>query len=204
MNKTSTLIIAFLIWTQWLIHILNLYSIHKQPYILWAVWSVKAKMTSADSVFSLHRHAMPCHRWRCLFWLSSSESKSPRGTKPEAYPLCMGNKGESTLWVQWRGRANWTLTGLLCSREITQIYTKKLHWNIEESSVLWFTISICSTWWNGNFHYLIDSIISQRGRYCRTFFQWLWDYVGDKDDLPCSLIMLHYQIFMKQFSKSKY
>lgn len=72
---------------------LNLYSIQKQPYILWAVWSAKAKMTPAESVFSLHRHAMPCHRWRCLLWLSSTESKSPRGTKLEAYPLCMGEQG---------------------------------------------------------------------------------------------------------------
>lgn len=78
-----------------MIHILNLYSTQELPYILWAVWSVKAKMTPAESVFSLHRHAMPCHHWRCLFWLSSSESKSPRGTKPKAYPLCMGNNGNA-------------------------------------------------------------------------------------------------------------
>lgn len=60
-------------------------------------------MNSAESVFSLHGHAMPCHCLRCLFWLPSSESKSPRGTKPEAYLLCMGEhpvsamKGESKL-----------------------------------------------------------------------------------------------------------
>lgn len=156
---------------------------------------LKQRWLSAQSMFSLHRHAMPCHRWRCLFWLSSSESKSPRGTKPETYPLCMGNKEESTVWMQWRERASWTLTGLLSSREITQIQAKKLHWNIEESSVLCSSISICSTWRNDNFHYLIDPIISQRERYYRIFpatprcvCRW---YIS-------SLILSHYCLFMKQ------
>lgn len=74
-----------------MIHILILYSTPGLADIVRAIWSVKAKMTPAESVFSLRRHATPGHHWRCLFWLSSSESKRPRGTKPKAYPLCMGN-----------------------------------------------------------------------------------------------------------------
>lgn len=130
--KTSA--VVFLTRMQRPIDLLSSYSIHKQRYVLWAVWSVKANTTtSAEAVFSLRRHATPRHRWRCLFCLSSSESKSPRGTKPEAYALCTGNKGESTPWVQWRGKASWTLMGLLSPEEITQTHTKKLHWNIEKS-----------------------------------------------------------------------
>lgn len=82
----------------WLVNLLNSYSIHRQCYIFWAVWSAKAKMIFAEkSVFTLYRHAMPCHQLRCLLWLSSSESKRPRGENPEVWPLCAGNKGESTL-----------------------------------------------------------------------------------------------------------
>ena len=87
--KASTFILIILIWTRWLIHIeLVLYSSFE------LLDQLKQRWLSAEAVFGLHRHAMPCHRWRCPFWLSSSESKKPRGTKPETYPLCMGEQGE--------------------------------------------------------------------------------------------------------------
>lgn len=134
-----------------------------------AIWSVKAKMTPAESVFSLRGHATPLRHWRCLFWLSSSESKRPGGTKPKAYPLCMGNNEKAPCkckggggGVEWgvRGRGR-TVTAWLRSREITLICSQDLHRDAEESSALCPSISICCTWWNYNFHYLIDPIISQ-------------------------------------------
>lgn len=132
-----------------------------------AIWSVKAKMTPAESVFSLREHATPCRHWRCLFWLSSSESNRPRGTKPKAYPLCMGNNEKAPFKCSVGGResgaSRTTVTAWLSSREITLICSQDLHRDAEESSALCPSISICCTWWNYNFHYLIDPIIS-RGR----------------------------------------
>lgn len=150
---------------------LNLYSFQKQPHILWAVWSVKAKMTPAESVFSLHRHAMPCHRWRCLLWLSSTESKSPRGTKLEAYPLCMGEQGRKHPASAMEGESKLDTDG---STQLQGNHTdtyKEIALKYRRISCSWlFPISICSTWWNYNFHYLIDPIISRRGRYRRISF----------------------------------
>lgn len=144
-----------------MIHILILYSTPGLADIVRAIWSVKAKMTPAESVFSLRRHATPGHHWRCLFWLSSSESKRPRGTKPKAYPLCMGNNEKAPYKCNVGGRASRTVTAWLSSREITLICSQDLHRDAEESSALWPSTSICCTWWNYNFHYLIDPIISQ-------------------------------------------
>lgn len=129
--------------------------------IIRAIWSVKAKMTPAASVFGLRRHATPHRHWRCLFWLSSSESKRPRGTKPEAYPLCVGNNENAPSKCNGGGRARRTVTAWLSSREITLICSQDLHRDVEESSALCPAVSICCTWWNYNFHYLIDPIISQ-------------------------------------------
>lgn len=153
-----------------MIRVLILYSAQGLPHIVWAIWSLKAKMTPAESVFSLRRHAMPCHHWRCLFWLSSSESKSPWGTKPKAYPLCMGNNEKAPFKCSVGGRASWTLTAWLSSREITLIHTQELHGDAEESSVLCLSISICYTWRNYNFHYPIDPVVSREKNIAGDFF----------------------------------
>lgn len=145
---------------------------------------------------------MPWHGSRCLFWLSSSESKSLRGTKPEAYPLCTGNKGESTLWVQWREGASWTLTGPLSSKEIIQIHAIKLHWNIDKSSVLCLPISIFSKLLNKS-DYLFDPIIST-GRYWWFCSFWDPEIMEGIRVISYFLIMLHYYLFMKLFRQSKY
>lgn len=165
-----------------------------------------------ERVFSLQRHAMPCHRWRCLFWLSSSESKSPRGTKPEAYPLCMWNKGESTLWVQWRARASWTLTCLLSSRENTHIHILRNGTETPKNLLFCFSIFICLTWRNGNFHYLIDPIISHTERYCRVislftnnalllpFYKTIWQIQILKSDSNCAAVQVDFKDCIVEWS----
>lgn len=115
-----------------------------------------------------------------------ANQKSPWGTKPKAYPLCMGNNEKAPFKCSVGGTASWTLTGWLSSREITLIHTQKLHRDAEESSVLCLSISICYTWRNYNFHYPIDPVISREKNIARNFL-WatffppfkLWDYAGD-------------------------
>lgn len=144
-----------------MIPVLIWYSTPGLADVVRAIWSVEAEMTPAASVFSLRRHATPRRHWRCLFWLSSSESKRPRGTKPKAYPLCMGNNEKAPSKCSVGGRASWTVTAWISSREITLIRSRDLHRDAEESSALCPSVSICCTWWNYNFHYIIHPVISQ-------------------------------------------
>lgn len=47
-----------------------------------------------QSLLSLHRHAVPLQCWTCLFWLSSSKSKFPRGRKSQN--LIFGRRNKET------------------------------------------------------------------------------------------------------------
>lgn len=98
---------------------------------------------------------------------SLQANQKPQREKTKAYPLCMENYESAP--CECSVGESWTLTGRLSSREITPIHTQKLHWDIDESSVLYLSISICCTWWNFNFHFLINPIIGQWDRHCRIY-----------------------------------